>query len=245
MDKRPEEINMINKNVILKEKFGNKISINENLSKYSWFNLGGPGEIFFRPDTDKELSNFFKNHNHGDNEITIIGAGSNTLIRDGGVKGIVIKLSSKFSYINLLDNNIIETGAATSDKKISNFATDNSLTGLEFLACIPGSIGGAIKMNTGCYGYEISNILESIKVINFKGEVSEIKRKNINFYYRGCSLPDNIIILSAKLIGKKSTINSIKKKQLELIKKKKLPNPVKLKLVEVHLKIKKIEKLGN
>ena len=105
MDKRPEEINMINKNVILKEKFGNKISINENLSKYSWFNLGGPGEIFFRPDTDKELSNFFKNHNHGDNEITIIGAGSNTLIRDGGVKGIVIKLSSKFSYINLLDNN--------------------------------------------------------------------------------------------------------------------------------------------
>ena len=236
---------MINKIEDLKEKFGNRISINEDLSKYSWFNLGGPGEIFFRPDNFIELSNFFKNYNNSNNKITLIGAGSNTLIRDGGIKGTIIKLSSKFSYINLLENNIIEAGAATPDKKISDFATDNSLTGLEFLACIPGSIGGAIKMNTGCYGYEISSILHSIKVMNFKGEISVIKKEDINFYYRGCDLPNDLIILSAKFYGEQLISELVQKKQLELIEKKKFLNQVKSRLVVVHLKIQKTQRLGN
>ena len=145
-------------------KFGKKILLNVKLANYSWFNLGGPSEVFFKPDNLEDIIFFLKMNKP--EKINILGAGSNTLIRDGGVKGITMKLSSKFSYINLNTPNIIEAGAATLDKKIADFATENSLSGLEFLTCIPGSIGGAIRMNSGCYGENISQILHSIKVID-------------------------------------------------------------------------------
>ena len=89
-------------------------------------------------------------------KLTIIGAGSNTLIRDKGIKGATIKLGAPFSFCNLVNNEIIEAGAATLDRKVSSFALEKSLTGFEFLSCIPGSIGGAIIMNSGCYNEEIS-----------------------------------------------------------------------------------------
>ena len=95
-----------------------------------------------------------------------MGAGSNTLIRDNGIKGAVIKLGSSFTEINLLENNTLEVGAATLDRKISNFAKDNGIGNLEFLSCIPGSIGGAVIMNSGCFGNDISKVLISIKAID-------------------------------------------------------------------------------
>ena len=103
----------------------------------------------------------------------------------------MIKLGSNFSYIRLLSDHIIEVGAATLDRKISDFATENSLTGLEFLSCIPGSIGGGIIMNSGCYGYEISKILESLKTIDHQGNIKEINQNEIKFSYRGSNLPKN------------------------------------------------------
>ena len=106
-----------------------------------------------------------------------MGAGSNTLIRDAGVRGVVIKLGSKFTDIKLLEKDIIEVGAGTLDRKISNFAKDNNISGMEFLSCIPGSIGGSITMNSGCYGYDISKILISVNVIDNKGNEREIKRR--------------------------------------------------------------------
>ena len=160
----------------LKIKFGKKILINEKLSNYSWFNIGGPAEIFFKPDSVEDIHFFIKTLKP--QKFIVLGAGSNTLIRDGGIKGVAIKLSSSFSFIKLYSKNIIEVGAATLDKKVANFAMENSLTGLEFLACIPGSIGGAIRMNTGCYGSDVSKILHSIKVINNKGEI--VKKLNTN-----------------------------------------------------------------
>ena len=152
----------------LETKYGKQILYNEKLSNYSWFNLGGQSEVLFKPNSIEDIIFFLKKTKP--TKITILGAGSNTLIRDGGVKGITIKLSPHFSYLNLDSSNIIEAGAATLDKKIADFALDNSLTGLEFLSCIPGSIGGAIRMNSGCYGQEISQILHSIKVIDISGE---------------------------------------------------------------------------
>jgi len=115
----------------IESKYGKKILFNETLANYSWFNLGGPSEVFFKPNSIEDITFFLKNVNP--KKITILGAGSNTLIRDGGVKGITIKLGSQFSYLNLLPSNIIEIGASTLDKKIADFALANSLTGLEFL----------------------------------------------------------------------------------------------------------------
>jgi len=204
-------------------KYGKKILFNEKLSNYSWFNLGGPSEVFFKPNSLEDVIFFLKKIKP--KKITILGAGSNTLIRDGGIKGITIKLSSYFSYLNLDTSNIIEAGAATLDKKIADFAIENSLTGLEFLSCIPGSIGGAIRMNSGCYGEDISQILHSIKVIDIFGEVKEIPAIDIKFYYRDSSLDHDLIITSVKLQGKVSLREKIKSKQQTLIEKKKNSQP--------------------
>ncbi len=204
----------------LKDLFGDKIRLNEKLSKYNWFNSGGPAELFFKAENEKELASFLSHLKPNLNSINIIGAGSNTLIRDGGVKGATIKLSSNFSFINLIEKNIIEAGAATLDKNIANFSKEQSLSGLEFLSCIPGSVGGGIRMNSGCYDSDFSKILTSIKVMDFNGSIKEIKRDQINFFYRGCSLPENLIILSVKLQGIPSKKELIEAKQKDFIQRK-------------------------
>ena len=214
---------------ILKKKFGKNLIINENLSKYSWFNLGGPADIFFRPENKDQLIKFLDEIRENNYKIHILGAGSNTLIRDSGVLGVVIKLGSKFSDIKLLTNDTIEVGAAVLDRKVSDFAKNNDIGSMEFLSCIPGSIGGAIIMNSGCYGADISEILLSIKVIDDKGKEKEIKNDEIEFYYRGTDLPKNYIILSARLKGTTSKKKLIEKKQEELIQRKKKSQPSQIK----------------
>jgi len=214
---------------LLQKKFGKSLIINENLSKYSWFNLGGPADIFFRPENKDQLINFLSKIKENNYKVHILGAGSNTLIRDSGVKGVVIKLSSKFSDIKLLEKDTIEVGASTLDRKASDFAQNNDIGGMEFLSCIPGSIGGAIIMNSGCYGSDISKILLSIKVIDDKIKEKEIKNDEIKFYYRGTDLPKNYIILSAVLKGTISSKKLIAKKQEELIQRKKESQPSQIK----------------
>ncbi len=213
----------------LQKKFGKNLIVRENLSKYSWFNLGGPAELFFRPDNLDQLQKFLIEVKNGYLETYILGAGSNTLIRDSGVKGIVIKLSSKFSEAKLLDNNTIEVGAAALDRKAADFAKDNSISGLEFLACIPGTIGGAVIMNSGCYGSDMSKILESVKVIDKNGDIKDIKKDKINFFYRGTNLSKEYVILSAILKGQVSKKSNIEKVQSELIERKKQSQPSRIK----------------
>jgi len=213
----------------IKKKFGKKIITNVSLAKYSWFNLGGPAELLFKPENIIDIQEFFKITHKNLYPLTIMGAGSNTLIRDAGVGGITIKLSPKFSYVNKLSENKIEVGAATLDKTVSNFASDNGLSGFEFLSCIPGTIGGAIRMNSGCYNQEISQILKKVNIINLKGELKEIKKEDIKFFYRGCSLNENFLILSAEFEGIIKSIDLVKKKQEEFINRKKLSQPNQIK----------------
>ncbi len=212
----------------LKNKFGKNIIFNENLSKYSWFNLGGPAKILFKPDSTEQLVEFLK-HINNSHKIICLGAGSNTLIRDGGYGGVVIKLSPKFAYIKEIEENILEVGAGTLDKTLSSYAADNSITNLEFLSCIPGSIGGAIKMNSGCYGNEISDILISVKALNFMGDLIEINRDEIEFFYRGSNLPEDLIIMSVKLHANRGNKDIIKKKIEKYLKEKKESQPSKIK----------------
>jgi len=213
----------------LQKQFGKSLIIKENLSKYSWFNLGGPADIFFRPENKVQLAKFLSEIKSYNCQINVLGAGSNTLIRDQGVSGVVIKLSSKFRDIKLLSKDTIEVGAAILDRKVSDFAKENNIGKMEFLSCIPGSIGGAIIMNSGCYGSDISQILSSIKVIDNKSNEQEIKNDEIEFYYRGTNLPKNYIILSAVLKGCVSSKNLIEKKQKQLIQKKKDSQPGQIK----------------
>ena len=214
----------------LSKKFSKNISSNINLSNYSWFNLGGPAEYFFKPENRVQLLEFLEYNKQTNLNLTILGAGSNTLIRDKGIKGVVIKLGSNFSKIKLVNKDLIEVGAGTLDRKIADFAKLNGIGGLEFLSCIPGSIGGSVKMNSGCYENDISKVLVSIKVIDPKEcKEKEISKENIKFFYRGTNLPDEFIITSIKLKGKTMPVEIIEKYQKELMQKKKLTQPSQIK----------------
>ena len=212
------------------KRFGESLSQKVKLSNYSWFNLGGNAEFFFKPKDKTELLEFFKEAKKNDIKTTFLGAGSNTLFRDNGVKGAVIKLGKNFSFTRLIGKDIIEVGAGTLDRKVADFAKENNLTNLEFLSCIPGSIGGAIIMNSGCYDYDISQILISIRVIDKKKcKEIEIKKEDINFVYRGNNLSEDLIIISAKLKGSLDKKEKIEKKQSDLVQRKKLSQPSQIK----------------
>ena len=212
------------------KKFHNSISQNVKLSNYSWFNLGGDAEFFFKPNDKNQLIEFLAEAKKSNLKVTILGAGSNTLFRDNGVKGAVIKLGSNFSYTKLINEDTIEVGAATLDRKLANFAKDNSLANFEFLSCIPGSIGGAVIMNSGCYENDISKILLSISVVDLKDcKEKELKKDDIKFLYRGTNLSKDLIIISAKFKGLISNKKQKEKKQLNLIEKKKISQPSQIK----------------
>ena len=212
------------------KKFGKSFSDNVNLSSYSWFNLGGNAEFFFKAKDKHQLKEILEEVKKKQLKTTVLGAGSNTLFRDNGVKGAVIKLGKSFSYTKVIDKDTLEVGAATLDRKVANFAKDNNLGNLEFLSCIPGSIGGAIIMNSGCYDNDISKVLVSLIAINKNNFTEiEIKKEDIEFYYRGTNLPNDLIIISAKLKGLVKDKNEIEKKQASLIDKKKLSQPSQIK----------------
>ena len=211
-------------------KFQKNISTNAQLSKYSWFNLGGPAEYLFKPENKGQLIEFLKINRENKLRITILGAGSNTLIRDKGIKGVVMKLGKNFSFIKLIEKDVMEVGAATLDRKISNFAKDNGIGNFEFLSCIPGSIGGSVIMNSGCYDNDISKVLISLKAIDINNcREIEIPREKINFFYRGSDLQNGIIITSIRLKGKIEPKSKIEIKQRELIERKKLSQPSQIK----------------
>ncbi len=212
------------------KKFGDNLNPQVKLSSYSWFNLGGKAEFFYKAKNKDHLIEFLREAKKINLKITIVGAGSNTLFRDNGVKGVVIKLGKDFSFTKLIDKETLCVGAATLDRKVANFAQENSLGNLEFLSCIPGSIGGAVIMNSGCYDNDVSKVLLSIKAIDIDNlEEIEIKKKDIKFFYRGTNLPNNLIITSAKLQGSVGKKEEIEKKQTNLIKKKKLSQPSQIK----------------
>ena len=219
---------LINQIKNISGKFNGKISFNEKLSKFSWFNIGGPAEVLFRPKNLRELSIFLKEIK-GTKKIKVLGAGSNTLIRDGGFDGIIIKLGPSFSRISLFDPTTLIAGASALDKKVSNFALKNSLAGFEFLSCIPGTIGGAIRMNSGCYEHDISKILLSVQAIDFNGKVRIITRPNIEFFYRGSNLEEDLIFISATFKGNKDSKINIKNKINSFVENKKVSQPSKIK----------------
>ena len=199
----------------LLHEFRGNIEFEYDLKKKNWFNIGGKTKIFFKSQNLKELISFLKKLNNRE-KIFILGAGSNTLINDNLFDGVVIKLSKDFNNISLLNEEIIIAGSAVLDKSLSDFAMNNNLTGFEFLSCIPGSIGGGIKMNAGCFNREFKDILISLQALDKSGNIITIPSKDIKFEYRNNNLPEDLIFLSASFKGTKSDSDKIKNKIIEL-----------------------------
>ena len=219
----------------LSSEFNDNVKFDYDLKKKNWFNIGGKTKIYYKAHNLKDLIKFVKKIDEKE-KIFILSGGSNTLITDKTYNGVVIKLSSNFNNISLLSDEIIIAGSAVSDKSLSEFAMNNSLGGFEFLSCIPGTVGGGIKMNAGCFDREFKDILISIQAINKSGQVITIPVKDINFEYRNSKLSDDLIFLSASFKGYKKKLDIIKNEMIELKKKKRKHNPLELKLVEALLK---------
>lgn len=212
----------------LLSEFGSNVMFEYDLKKKNWFNIGGKSKIFFKADNLKELINFLKKLQKKE-RIFILGAGSNTLISDNLFNGAVIKLSKNFNNISLLGEDILIAGSAVLDKALSDFAIKNELSGFEFLSCIPGTVGGGIKMNAGCFGREFKDILISIQAIDQMGNVITIPSKDIRFEYRKNNLPDDLIFLSASFKGKKANREDIANKTNELKNEKDKNQPTRIK----------------
>ncbi len=205
-----------------------RLNFNYDLSRLNWFNIGGKTKIFFYANSLKDLSLFLKTFNLR-SKIFILGAGSNTLFDDEIFDGAIIKLGKSFNNISKLSENLIISGSSCLDKKVSEFAMENEIEGFEFLSCIPGSIGGGIKMNAGCYGREFKDIIKSVQAIDFRGKVLTIPSSEIKFKYRSTNLSKDLIYLSGTFEGKFSKSESIKKTIDVLKNKKENSQPIRVK----------------
>jgi len=201
-------LNKISKN--LKSKF----FFDYNISSSTWFRAGGKADLFCIVTDEQELEIILNNLNK-ETPIFVIGAGSNVLIRDGGFRGLIIKLGKSFNLLDI-SGSLINAGASILDINLSKYAWNHSLGGLEFFSGIPGSVGGAVKMNAGCYGYETKDVLKEISLITKSGERKKLSKKDLGFTYRNSNLSNEDIVTSAIYKGKYSEKNKIKMKINEI-----------------------------
>ena len=205
-----------------------KLNFNYDLKKTNWFNIGGKAKAYFKPDSLNELVVFLKKFgNKG--KILTLGAGSNVLINDRTFDGVIVKLGKNFSNISVLPNETIIAGSATTDKKLSEFALENSVGGLEFLACIPGTVGGGLRMNSGCFKKEFKDVLLSVQAIDKNGRILTIPSSKIKFGYRENDLDKDLIFLSASFRGEFKEKQKIEKFMKTLKEKKNETQPTKIK----------------
>ena len=170
-----------------------KLTENQMLSDLTWLRVGGPAEYFFQPSDLEDLMYFLSNV--PDNiSLFPIGVGSNLLVRDGGIKGVVIRLGKGFNSVEV-SNGLVVAGAAALDSFVARRAADNGYD-LTFLRTIPGSIGGALKMNAGCYGKYISDYFVSAKAVNRSGEVVKLEKTDVLFSYRNTDLSADLVVVS-------------------------------------------------
>ena len=172
---------------------------NAELGKRSWFRTGGKVEVLFQPADADDLQAFMEER-PSDVDLTIVGFGSNLLIRDGGVDGVVIVLGKSFARIEF-DGELITAGAAALDVQVARSAQQAGVAGLEFLAGIPGSIGGAVRMNAGAYGSEIGDVIINATVLDEQGGAHVLDANQLELGYRRSGLKDDWIVLSARLRG--------------------------------------------
>ena len=206
-----------------------KLRFDYCLKNHTWLNIGGNAKIFFVPETLTELRDFLLYIKNNHNNFFIMGAGSNLLISENIKNRIFIKLGKNFNKISLTKDNVVIAGCSILDKNVSDFACENHLSGLEFLSCIPGTIGGGIRMNSGCFGTEFKDVLLSVQVMDFNGRVYTINSKDIKFDYRKTDLSKNLIFLSASFKTNKKDRSEIVENIYRLKEKKEKTQPLRVK----------------
>lgn len=199
----------------------------ENAELKTWFDVGGPAEIMFRPADLADLQDFLKNCPQ-EIPLQIIGAGSNVIVADEGIKGVLIRLPGEFAKISQ-DGDLIKAGAAALCGNVALSARNFALSGLEFFTGIPGSIGGAIAMNAGCYGSDVSQILVSATAVDRDGNLHQLSNDDFGFFYRGNKIAKKFFFVETTFKAVKSTPEEITKKIAELNEQREKAQPIRAK----------------
>jgi UDP-N-acetylmuramate dehydrogenase len=173
---------------------------NAPLGPITWFRVGGPAEVMFRPVDVEDLAGFLAGK-PGDVSVTVLGVGSNLLVRDGGVAGVVVRLGRGFAGIAIEGERVI-AGAAALDVNVAMVARDAGIAGLEFLGGVPGTIGGALRMNAGAYGAETKDVVVDARAVDGEGRIRDLEPGDLGFGYRFCAVPRDWIFVSARLRGR-------------------------------------------
>ncbi len=172
------------------------------LAPFTWFRVGGPAEVLFNPADEADLAYFMKNL-PGDIPVTTIGLGSNLIVRDGGVEGVVVRLGGRaFGEIAVEENHRLRAGAAAPDMRVAKVAAEAGIDGLAFLRGVPGAIGGALRMNAGAHGGETRDVLVFARGVNRKGEIVEFAAADLHMTYRHSGAPEDVIFTSAVFQGR-------------------------------------------
>ena len=178
-----------------------RLEPNAALADLIWFRAGGPAEVLFTPADEADLAEFLKAA-PGDIPVYPIGVGSNLLVRDGGVPGVVIRMGKGFSGLTLEPGDRIRAGAAVLDVRVARFAQEHGLDALTFLRGIPGTIGGALRMNAGAYGGETKDVLVEARAVDRSGTIHVLSNADMKYTYRHCGAPEDLIFTSALLQGR-------------------------------------------
>ncbi len=182
---------------------------NAALADLTWFKTGGPAEVLFMPADEADLAGFLQHTPH-EIPVYVIGVGSNLLVRDGGVPGVVIRMGRGFNDIKLAGPHQIRVGAAALDMRVAQFALEHSIDLLTFLIGIPGTIGGALRMNGGAHGGETTDVLVEVRAVGREGNIKVLKHADMQYTYRHCGASEDLIFTEALFQGKLGRADAIK-----------------------------------
>jgi UDP-N-acetylmuramate dehydrogenase len=176
-----------------------RLLANQSLAELTWFRVGGPAQVLFMPEDEDDLA-YLLGRLPAEISVTVIGLGSNLIVRDGGVPGVVVRLGRGFGEIAIEDLNV-RAGAAVPDVKVARAAQEAGIAGLAFLRGIPGAIGGALRMNGGAYGREIKDVLVEARAVDREGRVHVLRNADMHYAYRHCGAPEDFIFTQALFGG--------------------------------------------
>lgn len=200
---------------------------NVDLAPYSWLRVGGPADVLFMPKDEADLALFLSSIDP-DIPVTVLGVASNTIIRDGGIEGIVIRLGPAFGKVSV-DGIRVTAGTAALDARVAKAAAEDGVAGLEFYAGVPGTIGGALRMNAGCYGTETKDVLIDAVAIDRRGRRVILGLEDFQYSYRHSGLPTGLIFTQATFEGQADKPEAIKARMVEITEKREASQPIRSK----------------
>jgi UDP-N-acetylmuramate dehydrogenase len=201
-----------------------RLVANQPLGEFTWFRVGGPAQALFMPEDENDLAYFLRNL-PPDVPVTVIGAGSNLIARDGGVAGVTIRLGRGFNAVTVEPDSRIRAGTAILDVMVAREAQKESIAGLAFLSGIPGTIGGALRMNAGAYGGETKDILIEARGVDRAGNLHRFGNAAMGFSYRHCGVPDDVIFTSALFQGRAGDLEQIAAEMAAIREKREASQP--------------------